>query len=184
MMTPRVATLAFTHEYLKAFVEYSKLMGDGPYIAVAISKKIDLKAPEKWKHWKTITKLRQWADEQGMKYWEFWELAFEGHIEIKLRNTFLNAFLNKRLRQWIINKYKVRFGYFIRYSESPFFKPEKYEGHRLQDAYYESLLAKYAKNPKNCTSEKILQLVEDGILSMDFLKNRKTKGKLPHTSDA
>ena len=183
LLTPKAATLAFILEHVRALALYNEKIGESPHVAVVMARKIDIENPHLWRNWKSMTRLRIWADERGMKYREFWELGFDAILDLSRHQTFVNAFLNSAVLEYIDSKWAERFGGYFRYAESDFFQPAAYEGHPLQDEYYEAVLSTHVKGRRNCNPERILQMVEDGQLSMDFLKNRKAKEKQPNNRD-
>jgi hypothetical protein len=190
LLTPKEATLAFALAHFRAMAAHKASMGDRPFEAVIASRKLDLAAPEKWAHWEIMTKLRRFADAFGARYDDFWELAFEAHIDLKLptrltrKGTLFvpcNTFLTPSLMNQVAVRWQERYGRFVRYSEAPFFTPAGYRGLRLQDAYYDEIVARLMYGG-GATPEKIRQMIDDGKLSADYLRkyvtNRlMTKGK-------
>jgi len=184
LMTPKTATLAFALAHFRALAEYKALMGDRPYMAVKAAEKLDPKKPEQWRDWQAMTRLRRVADVAGMTYECFWEWAFEAFVELKMKTRIsrhgtiippFNAFLNRNLLTVVLSKHREY--PFIRHATSPFFGADAYEGHPLQIAYYDSLLAVLSRSRRNCTGERLKQMIDDGVLSRKFLEARANKSR-------
>lgn len=178
LMTQTDATLLFIKDYLHELAYYNERMGENLYQSALLEKQMFTSDPICWKHWKQMNRLRRFADEHGMKYREFWELMFEGFTELRMKTVAtkrgiivpVSKFTNKRLLEWVVEKFPARFGNTVRYAGIDFYKPERYESHPLQREYYDYVL----KKQRNLSSEKILRLLEDGKLSEAFLREQYT----------
>lgn len=186
LMTPTGATFSCALAYFRALRAYKHSIGESPYEAVVASQRVNLTEPHLWKHWQTMTKLRRLCDSYGMAYDRFWELAFEAHTELKMPTRLIHVgkrrqpillipmecFLNVGLLKWVIKRKVERIDAFVQYAKHPFLQPGAYVGHPLQIAYYDSILKQLARNPKNCTPERIAQLIDDGKIARAYLERR------------
>lgn len=132
-MTPQTATLAFAKAYGEAFGLHGDTLLGSRYINCF--KGWQSTRPQDWKHYRTMVRLRQFADRWGMKYRDFWDWAFYAWMELGFTAFYPNAFLNARLQNHILGQKEARQDPFLRFAESAFFASAHYCGHWLQDDY-------------------------------------------------
>jgi hypothetical protein len=183
ILSPESATLSFICAYGQRVPLYMERLAstvngknqegeDIKYEAnryVNVLKHLDVESPEDWKHWKNITKLRQFADLHGMKYKEFWDHAVEAHEALNYKHTWVNVFLAKRLQEEVVKRFHASRLITIPTAEFSYFKADEFTGGcELQNKYYLELtkmvMAKYGSRAKDV----LLGMVSDGLIPVGF----------------
>lgn len=173
MLKPDTATLVFLNEFAKALTDFNELTGKSRYFSFL--KSITKFDPE-WikKHrpqfWGTIEKLRHKADSGCFDYADFWKWAFEALNELGFQVTYLNAFLNIKLRLKIKERKAEHEESFIKRSESPYFRAENYVGSELQDDYYSYLVMATKHLNPTFRAETLHAFVGSGEISPVYLE--------------
>ena len=166
MLTPDTATLAFMNEFAKALTEFNEATGKSRYFSFL--KNIASFEPERLKvkrsrFWNTMSQLRQWADGHGFDYADFWSWGFAAFNELGFRATYVNAFLNMKLKLKIKEKKLEYDRHFVKRSESPYFRAENFVGSEIQTDYYDYLI--YKISDRNLLDK----LADSGELHADYL---------------
>ena len=175
-LSPDGATLAFFYAWAKALTQFNEYIGDSKWLNFL--KRFESFKPDYLKryharYWRTMTKLRKWADKRGMPYDFYWTAAFEGFIELKFRyRFFVESYLSERLNNDIWQKFTSR--QIVLKSSLPFFRADNYQGWEVQDDYYHYLVREIMQThgQPEIYLPHIERLVRDGEIAPEFLAEK------------
>lgn len=183
-LSPDMATLLMGQEHCRQSVYFYELLGEQSHFvktAALLYSKLDLDNIRSWKRFDTMEKLRQWADQNGMRYDNFWRWAFEailntrhgtvGRKNDRGRSRFfvLNHFLNKHVLEDTLRRRDEAQATFITFSDHPYFQAAAYRGEPLQDSYHLYLLQELKRRFPAAMLEKLNILIENGRFSKKYL---------------
>lgn len=175
-LSPDTATVAFMCEFWKRLATVMKDdLGDdrAPYRIDNMIMKLADKPPKTWRDFQMGETLRSWSDRNFMRYDHFWMWAFEEYLGMsfgtkglvkgkKDRTIIMNYFNYPK----ILSKVQQRRGQHeadrVIWSEHPYFKPEAFEGTRLQLDYFDYVVCAVKRLSGARASHAIRRMVDNG----------------------
>lgn len=169
-LAPDVATLVFMLEWAVKMREYKDDMGHSRYWNFLRSfKSFDLDYLRTNRRFKTLTKLRQYADKHRIRYDHFWHWAFEAHNELGFTKTFDEVFLNKKILKRVLDTNREYEQAHIKFSQSKLFEADNYDGLQIQKDYYDYIIHEVQKRyPRDRRTQKINSLIRQGKLNEKY----------------
>ncbi len=183
-LPPDVATLTFFFEWAKAITNFKESIGESRFVNVL--KKYERLDIEYLKShgttWKHVQNLRQWADQHGLEYRNYWSVAFIVATDLnfvrvlktktaKHSTVFLSAFYNKNLKREVLRRIKEHRSQVIQKSDFWLFRAKHYKGYQSQRNYYNYLIEMVKQRYPTQIVDKVKIMVENKEISMSYFKD-------------
>lgn len=171
-LKPDEATIVNAGCFTEAFLRFEKHNQARKFYNVFQT--FNLKNLGSWKYYKVFTKHRQKADKFGLKYEDYWGLAWQAANDWGLVKLYPQIFFSNSIFTFIQEQVAEKYTTQIKKSRLTYFRAENYRGEQLQNEYYEYLLYEAKKRYRDRATQIVRSMVESGEISPVFFSCKNT----------